>query len=347
MSLTLRELAALVQGEVVGDGEMVILGAGPMSDSQPGQITFLEDSKYLPAFLASANVAAVVSLSIKVDGKPTIRVNDPLLAFITIFQRFHPQSNSPPPGIHPAAHIHPSAHLGEGVTIEAGVMIGENCWVGNESHLHAGVVLGAGCRLGDRVTLHPHVVLYPGCLLGSRVIIHANAVIGADGFGYRLHEGSQVKIPQLGHVEIGDDVEIGACTTIDRGTFGATRIGSGTKTDNLVMVAHNCQIGKHNIFASHVAIAGSVTTGDYVVMGGQAGVVDHLFVGEGAMLGAQTGLMTDAKPGEKLLGTPGRPLKDTLRIWAVLNWLPEMRKDLRKIKEQLASEDDHGREEAA
>src|SRR5204862_5130966 len=152
-----------------------------------------------------------------------------------------------------------------------------------------GAVVGRDCRLGDDVTLYPNAVLYDGTVLGDRVIVHGNAVLGADGFGYRFHDGRHVKVPQLGHVEVGDDVEIGACTTIDRGTFQATRIGAGTKIDNLVQVGHNCQIGQHNILVSQVGIAGSTTTGNYVVMAGQVGVADHLHIGDGASLGAQSG----------------------------------------------------------
>jgi UDP-3-O-[3-hydroxymyristoyl] glucosamine N-acyltransferase len=144
--------------------------------------------------------------------------------------------------------------------------------------------VGRFCRLGDDVTLYPHATLYDETVLGDRAVIHANAVLGADGFGYRLQEGRHVKVPQLGHVEIGADVEIGACTTVDRGTFQATRIGDGTKIDNLVMVAHNCQIGRHNLFVSQMGIAGSSTTGDYVVVAGQAGIVDHVRIGDRATI---------------------------------------------------------------
>src|SRR5205807_3439123 len=161
--------------------------------------------------------------------------------------------------------------------------VGEGTVVGARCRLHSGAVVGRHCRLGDDVVLYPNAVLYDGTVLGSRVIIHANAVIGADGFGYRLQNGRHVKVPQLGHVELGDDVEIGACTTIDRGTFQATRIGAGTKIDNLVQIGHNCKIGRHNLLVSQMGIAGSSTTGDYVVMAGQVGIADHIHIGDRAV----------------------------------------------------------------
>src|SRR5204862_8014669 len=169
---------------------------------------------------------------------------------------------------------------------------------------HSGGALGRFCRLGDDVTIYPNAVLYDATEVGHRVVIHANAVLGADGFGYRLQNGRHAKVPQLGHVEIGDDVEIGACTTIDRGTFQATTIGEGTKIDNLVQVAHNCQIGKHNLFVSQMGIAGSSTTGDYVVIAGQAGITDHVHIGTGAVIGAKSGVTKDVTAGQRTLGAP-------------------------------------------
>src|SRR5262249_39630644 len=179
-------------------------------------------------------------------------------------------------GLDPLASVHPTARLGEGCELWPFAVVGENTVLGKRCTVHSGAVIGRNCRLGDDVVLHAHVVLYDDTVLGNRVVLHANTVIGADGFGYRLQNGQHVKVPQLGHVEIEDDVEIGACTTVDRGTFQATRIGIGTKIDNLVMVGHNCQIGPHNLFISQVGIAGSSTTGAYVVVAGQAGCVHHV-----------------------------------------------------------------------
>ena len=183
-------------------------------------------------------------------------------------------------------------------------------------------------------------MLYDGTILGDRVIIHANAVVGADGFGYRLQKDRYVKVPQLGNVVVGNDVEIGACTTIDRGAFGSTIIGDGVKIDNLVQIAHNCRIGKHNVLASQVGIAGSTTTGNYVVMGGQVGIRDHLHIGEGAMIGAKSGVIDNVPPGSRVFLYPAHEEREAARIIACMKKLPGMRKDLLRVLKMLDLKED-------
>jgi UDP-3-O-[3-hydroxymyristoyl] glucosamine N-acyltransferase len=197
------------------------------------------------------------------------------------------------------------------------------------------VVIGAGCRIGDQTTLYPNVVLYADVTVGSRVIIHAGAVLGADGFGYRFRQQRFEKIPQLGTVRIEDDVEIGACATIDRGMIGPTVIGEGTKLDNLVMVAHNCELGKHNVIVSQVGFAGSVTTGDFVRCAGKVGVADHVHLGTGCTLGAGTGVHKDIPAGETWVGYPARPHDEAFRIVMAQTKLPEMRQRMRELEKQL------------
>jgi UDP-3-O-[3-hydroxymyristoyl] glucosamine N-acyltransferase len=184
------------------------------------------------------------------------------------------------------------------------------------------------------------VVVYDDCVLGDRVVVHANAVIGADGFGYRTQDGRHVKVPQLGWVEVEDDVEIGAGATVDRGTFGATRIGAGTKIDNLVMVGHNCQIGRHNILAAQAGVAGSCTTGDYVVMAGQVGVADHVHIGDRVVIAAKSGVVSDIPSDTRVLGYPARPEAHAKRIWVTLDHLPEWRRDLKRVKDHLGLGDE-------
>jgi UDP-3-O-[3-hydroxymyristoyl] glucosamine N-acyltransferase len=267
-----------------------------------------------------------------------IEVADPLSAFLTVFQHLHVTKIEPPVGIDPRAVVHPMARLGPDVAIGAFAVVGENTVLGSRCRLHPGVVIGAHCTVGDDVIIYPNAVVYDGCRLGSRVIVHANAVIGADGFGYRQHQGRHVKVPQLAGVEIGDDVEIGAATCIDRGTFTPTRIGSGTKIDNLVQIAHNCTIGEHNLFAAQTGLAGSCSTGEYVVFAGQAGVADHVHLGAGTLVGAKAGVIEDAPPGSRLHGIPARKARDVIAQVLCIERLPEMRKDVEKLKKAVGIE---------
>jgi UDP-3-O-[3-hydroxymyristoyl] glucosamine N-acyltransferase len=340
VSVTLRQLAELVQGELCGDGDLVLHAARPLNEAQPGDITFIEKPKQAQQLHDSRASAVVVPPTVATNGLPAIRVADPLTAFAAIFRHLHGRTEAAPPGIDPRSDIHPGAQLGAGVGIGPFASVGEGSVVGPRCRLHGGFVVGRFCRLGEDVVLYPNVVLYDGTVLGNRVVIHANSVIGADGFGYRFQNGCHVKVPQLGHVEIGDDVEVGACTTIDRGTFQATRVGQGTKIDNLVQVAHNCRIGNHNLFVSQMGIAGSSTTGDYVVVAGQVGIVDHVHIGDRVLIGAKAGVTRDVSAGERLLGAPATPEREQKRILISLEKLPEMRRDLRRIKQQLGMEDE-------
>jgi len=335
VTVTVGELAELVQGHLHGDGGLPISDARPLAEAVAGHITFVENerqARHLPACAASA---AVVPEGLPVNGLTVIRVADPLAAFVTIVERLRGRGEPEPCGIDPRAAVHPTAVVGPDASIHPFACVGEGSVLGARCRLHAGAVVGRRCRLGDDVTLHPHAVLYDGCVLGNRVTVHAHAVLGADGFGYRPHQGRHVKVPQLGHVEVGDDVEIGACTTVDRGTFQATRVGAGTKIDNLVMIGHNCQIGPHNLLVSQVGIAGSCTTGEYVVMAGQVGIADHVHIGDGAILGARCGVGSDLAGGVRYLGEPAIPERDQKKIYVSLARLPEMRRDLQRIKAHL------------
>ncbi len=339
MTVTVRQLAEWVKGEVLGDPEVVISDARTLTEAVAGDITFVEDDRRLAAWHSSKASAAIVPLAVPVNGRPIIRVGDPLMAFARVIQRLRGTADERTAAIDPCARVHPSAVLGPNVDIGPFVVVGEGSVVGKGTRLHPGVVVGRSCRLGEDVTLHPHVVLADDCVLGDRVVVHANAVIGADGFGYRTHDGKHVKVPQLGSVEVADDVEIGACTTIDRGTFGPTRIGAGTKIDNLVMIAHNCQIGRHNIIAGQVGIAGSVVTGEYVVMAGQVGVADHLTVGDRVHLGAKTGIRKDTPADSRLFGDPATTVREQLRNKMSLARFPQVYKDVERIKRELGLED--------
>lgn len=340
MTVTVRQLADWVRGEVLGDGDLPISNARTLAEAQPGDITFVEGEKHLHAWHASRASAALVAGNVPINGRPIIRVGDPLMAFAQVVRLLRGRpTEQPSPTISAGAMIHPTARIGAGASIGPFAVVGEGTELGANCTLHAGAVVGRYCKLGDNVTIHPHAVLYDDTVIGNRVVIHANAVIGADGFGYRVQEGRHVKVPQLGWVEVEDDVEIGACSTIDRGTFGPTRIRTGTKIDNLVMIGHNCQIGKHNLLCSQVGIAGSCTTGDYVVMAGQVGVADHITIGDRVTILAKSGVPGNIPSDSQVLGYPARPHKEQVRILLTMEKLPEIRKDVAVIKKHLGLED--------
>ena len=271
------------------------------------------------------------------ENLPAIQVDDVHAAFATIVTHFRPTLNATRSGVSPTANVSPRARLGEDVEIHAGATIGDKVEIGPHSTIHAGARILAGCKLGEHVTVYPNAVLYERTAVGDRSVIHAGAVLGAHGFGYKLVGGRHQISAQLGNVEIANDVEVGACTTIDRGTYGPTVIGEGTKIDNQVMIAHNCRIGRHNLICSQVGVAGSTSTGDYVVMAGQVGVRDHVHIGTGATLGAKAGVSCDVPASAHYLGTPAVPLRDQKLQYALFSKLPEMRKQLKDLQRQVES----------
>jgi UDP-3-O-[3-hydroxymyristoyl] glucosamine N-acyltransferase len=335
MSSTVRQLADLVGGRVEGDGEIIIESARPLRDAGPGAITFVDHERHRAELGSSGAAAAVVSIDTPHFKMALIRVADPRAAFTKIAQHLHARPPLPVHGIDPLASVNATARIGAEASVEAFAAIGAGTVIGSRCRIASGAVIGRDCRLGDDVTLHAHVVLYDGTILGNRVTVHANSVLGADGFGYRFENGRHVKVPQLGSIEIGDDVEIGACSTIDRGTFGATRIGTGTKIDNLVMVAHNCSIGRHNILVSQMGMAGSSSTGDYVMIAGQVGVVGHVHIGDRSSIGGQAAVTKDVAPGSRMLGSPATPEQEQKRMLMALARLPEVKKSVRRILQHL------------
>lgn len=335
MPSTVRDLAALVGGEVHGDGDLPIHGARGLTEAGAGHITFADTEKNLADLHGCPASAAVVPATAPANGKALIRVPNPRTAFGVIAGHLHGRPDRPPHGIDPLAVVHPTATFGPGASVHPLAVVGAGCVIGARCRIESGAVLGRDCRLGDDVTLFPHVVLYDDTILGSRVVVHAHAVLGADGFGYHFQNGRHVKIPQLGFVEVADDVEVGAGTTIDRGTYGPTRIGEGTKIDNLVMVGHNCRIGRHNILVGQVGMAGSCDTGDYVVVAGQAGVADHVSIGSGSVIAAQAGVSEDVKPNERMFGAPAYPEWKQKRMLVSLAQVPDLRQRLRAVEKAL------------
>jgi len=332
MQATLAELATLVNGELIGDGSLVVQGAAPLGEAGPGDITLIDRPDKSAKLAASRASAAVVPRQYVPNGLPIIRVDDVHRAFTTIVLRFRPRRHGPPPGISPLAVVSPTARVGDEVTIHPFATIGDEVEIGDRTVIHSGVHILAGSKIGPDVTIFPNAVLYENTVVGPRCVIHAGAILGAFGFGYSLVAGRHQLSAQLGHVVLEAEVEVGAGTTIDRGTYGATVIGEGTKIDNQVMIAHNCRIGRHNMLCAQVGIAGSTTTGDYVVMAGQVGVRDHVRIGHRAVLGAMAGVINDVPDDARVVGIPATPEREQMIKQAVLAKLPEMRHQLKQLQ---------------
>ncbi|MFT7642318.1 MAG: UDP-3-O-[3-hydroxymyristoyl] glucosamine N-acyltransferase [Pirellulaceae bacterium] len=340
MTTYLSDLASLVHGQLHGNGEIPITDASTIRDAELGHITFLNDEKYSQDLATSSASAVLAPPNIELNNLPgdlpIITVENVSKSFATIVEHFRPQRHASVNGISAAARVSASAKIGKHVTIYPNAIIGDDVEIGEQSIIHPGACIMAGTRIGANVEIFPNVVIYENTIIGDRCTIHANAVLGAYGFGYDTREGRHIRSAQLGYVVLEADVEIGACTVIDRGTFGATSIGEGTKIDNLVQIAHNVRLGKHNIICAQVGIAGSCSSGQYVVMAGQVGIKDHVHLGNQVKLGAKTGVRHDVPDNVKMFGIPGTPEREQMVRHAAVGKLPEMRKQFKKLQKQVA-----------
>ena len=335
MSFTLGEITRLVRGTCHGDPSLIIENADIIRDASSGCITLADKAEILDNLKGSEASAVIVPEGLDVPDLASIEVKDVHQAFARVVDLFYPRESEGVSGISTAAQIHPSAQIGDDVTIFPNVYIGPNVTLGNQVTLYPGVSVMEGCSIGANTTIYSNSVLYELTEVGSNCIIHANATIGAFGFGYDSSRGHHVLSAQCGFVRIEDHVDVGAGTTIDRGTYGPTVIGEGSKLDNQVMVAHNCRIGKHNLLCSQVGIAGSWTTGDYVVMAGQVGIGDHLNIGSKTMLGAKAGVMADVPEETIFVGIPATPHREQMQKQAALAKLPELRKEFKRLQKEL------------
>jgi UDP-3-O-[3-hydroxymyristoyl] glucosamine N-acyltransferase len=335
MRVTLDAVAKAIDGTVVGDGTVEITGVAGIREAREGELTFLANPRYEPYLDQTQASAVIVAENHKNCGKPLIQNANPYLAFLKAVRFFQGEGPRPAPGPHPSAVVaagavlDPSASVGPCAVVEAGAVIGPR------SIVQAGCYVGAGARIGADCLLYPNVTLRETCEIGDRVIVHSGVVIGSDGFGFVRDGDIHRKLPQVGNVVIEDDVELGACVTIDRATTGTTRIGAGTKIDNLVQIAHNVQVGRNCIIVAQVGISGSTKLGDHVVLAGQVGVVGHIEIGAGAMIGAKSGVSNSVEPGEKLFGSPARPFAQAKRIEASLKYLPELIHTVRRLKRRV------------
>jgi UDP-3-O-[3-hydroxymyristoyl] glucosamine N-acyltransferase len=331
--LTASAIAQLVGGSLQGDGDATVSSVAPLDRAESGQLTFCASPRYEPQLAATRASVVLLSPDITAGARTAaavITVAKPQEAMLAVLPRlYRPRERRP--GVHSSVVIGRGATIGDGVEIGANVVIGDGAAVGDRSVLESGVVIGAGARVGADAHLHPHVTLYANTLIGSRVIVHAGAVLGSDGFGYVFRDGAHAKIPHVGRCVVEDDVEIGAGTTIDRGSIDDTVIGAGSKIDNLVHVAHNVRIGRLCMIAAQVGISGSARLEDGVVVGGQAGFQGHHTIGKGARIGGQSGVFGDVPAGETWSGYPARPHRESLRAQAALFRLAGMLKSLERL----------------
>ncbi len=345
---TLFDIAKLVEGTLVGISTSAaektnIVDAFPLTDATPHSITLLDNAANADSLVQSAATAAIVPAaqldeilkSIKSSTLILIAVDHPHQAFEKAIEYLRPANNRLFTGIHPTAVLGDNVQLGRDVCIGPYVTVDANCTIGDRTVLHAGTRVMAHCSVGRDCELFPNTVLYPKTVLEDRVVLHSGTVLGAYGFGYKQVQGRHNRTAQLGWVHLESDVEVGANTTIDRGTYGATRIATGTKIDNLVQIGHNVKVGPHNLICSQVGIAGSSSTGSYVVLGGQVGIRDHIHLGDRCMAGAQSGIAADVPADEVVVGAPAAPRKEALQSMLAIQRLPEMRKQLRQMQNDI------------
>lgn len=334
-SLTLHEITELVEGELIGDRDLVISGVAGIKEAKKGDITFLSNVKYLPFLHRTQATAVIIGSDVVSTDKPLVRAANPSLAFTKIVAHFMPQGETLKSGIHATAIIGNGVRLGAGAVIGAHAVIEDGVVIDKAARIGANVFVGHHAKIGNMSLIYPNVVIREHVQIGQRVIIHSGTVIGSDGFGYEIIDGKHVKIPHVGSVLIEDDVEIGANTCVDRGRFKNTVIRKGTKIDNLVQIAHNVVIGENCIVVSQVGISGSTELGKNVVVAGQAGIVGHVSVGDEAVICARSGVSKTVPPKAVVLGEPAKPIQEQKKLFALIARLPEMFKDLSDLKKKL------------
>jgi UDP-3-O-[3-hydroxymyristoyl] glucosamine N-acyltransferase len=336
--LTAAEIAEAVAGELEGDAARVITGVGALESAQPHELSFVANPRYLPYLLRTRAGVVLVPRTLAdsvPEGIARVVVADPHIAMYHALRALFPVERASPE-VHATAVVHPTADLGEGVSIGPYAVVGAATRIGTGVTIGAHVVIGDGCEIGEASTIHPHATLYDGVILGARCLIHSGARLGREGFGFVWLDGAHRRVPQVGRCVLGDDVEIGANSTVDRGSIGDTVVGSGTKIDNLVHLGHNVKVGRHVIIIAQVGVSGSTTIGDGAVLGGQAGVIGHAEIGAGAKIGGQAGVIGDVPAGETYSGYPARPHREALRGQGLVARLPELMRRVKEIEKSLA-----------
>jgi UDP-3-O-[3-hydroxymyristoyl] glucosamine N-acyltransferase len=338
---TLKELAELVNGQVKGDPSIEIAGVAPLDIAQKGDISYIRSKKYRPLLESTRATAVITPIQVASDEKSLIWVDNPQLAFAKILALYHFKPYRPT-GIHETACIGSTARLGRDLSIGPFAAIGEKVVLGDRVVIHSGVFIGDNSTIGEDTVIHANASVYENTTIGRRVILHSGVVVGSDGFGYVKDGETHFKIPQVGGVTIEDEVEIGANSTIDRGTIGQTVIKRGVKIDNLVQVAHNVIIGENSIIVAQVGIAGSTRVGRNVILAGQVGVADHIEIGDNAIVGAQAGVGKNIPPNQILQGSPTMPQRDFLRSSVIIPRLPEIKRTLDELVKRVKALEEKG-----
>jgi UDP-3-O-[3-hydroxymyristoyl] glucosamine N-acyltransferase len=339
MKISLKKIAELVGGSVKGNSEKIIIDVAPFNEASSGHITFADNKKLLKKIDETNAGAVIVPSGFEESSKDIVIVDNPRVAFAKIIGLFHPPSrpdySNSIDGICSNAYIGNNFVCGENVSIAPFVVIGNNVAIGNNVTLHPNAVIGDNVVIGDDVLIYPNVTVLERCRIGNRVIIHAGSVIGSDGYGFAPDGDKYYKIPQKGIVQIDDDVEIGACNTIDRATLGKTWIRQGVKTDNLVQIAHNVTVGENTLIVAQVAIAGSVVIGKHVTIAGQAAISGHITVGDNVTVGPTAGVAKSVPDNQIVSGAPAMPHRLWLRVQRIIPMLPELSKKLSEIEKRL------------
>jgi UDP-3-O-[3-hydroxymyristoyl] glucosamine N-acyltransferase len=342
-TITLGSLAELMAGSLIGDAATEITGVASITEAQPGEITFLSGAKNFSQHLDNlkrSRAAAVIAPEEAPELQlPSIRLKNAYFGLVKALEFFHPE-NRPEYGIHPTAFVSENAAVGENVVVgpnavvEAGAKIAEGAWIDAQAYI------GTETSIGKNTRIFSGARILQGCQIGEGCIVHANAVIGSDGFGFTPHQGQQLKVPQIGNVIVEDNVEIGACVTIDRATMGSTRIGAGTKIDNMVHIAHNVIVGKNCTIVAQVGISGSTILEDNVTMAGQTGTVGHVTIGKGTIVAARGVVTNDVEPNSFVSGFPCKPHQEERRILAALRKLPETLKKVRELDKLVSKKEE-------
>ena len=328
--LTLGEIARKLGGRLVGP-DRPVTGVRPLESAGPEDLSFLANPRYRSRLGSCRAAGVLVERGVEAPHLSLVVVDHPYVALARTLALFDRRPR-PVPGVDPKSALAPDCEMGRDVSVGPFVSAGPGCRIGDRAALMAGVTLGAGVTVGEDAVLHPSVTVYDGCVIGPRVVIHAGSVVGSDGFGYAEEGGIHVKIPQLGNVVVEEDVEIGANVTVDRATFGTTRIRKGTKIDNLVQVGHNCDVGENSILVAQVGLSGSVRVGRGVIFAGQSGSVGHITIGDGSRVGAKSAVTHDLPPGSFVVGHPAVDAKVWRRAAAAFARLPEILRRLRRLE---------------